>query len=118
MPLRIFNNQLLALPIRYGGLGLLSQELIAPSAFAAAAESLERMLDPLFRIKPDADPPKLLSRKERCSLLYSSERDSLFQRLHEHKQKVGVEKRNFLKKELVEGSSLLCFWSLRNGKRL
>lgn len=59
-----------ALPVRHGGLGLLSHQDCAPHASAAAAEAADIMVDKLFGMTANNDDTTTRSQKERCKTMW------------------------------------------------
>lgn len=76
------------LPVKLGGLGLLSHQDCAPLAFATATESSDLFLTPLLGpplsspLLSDADDPDSIKpQRIRCQALFAAQRDRLFNTL-------------------------------------
>ncbi|KAI5448750.1 hypothetical protein NCC49_000977, partial [Naganishia albida] len=92
------DEAIMALPARDGGLGFLSHEQCAPLAFAAAAETSDRLLEPL--LGPPPSPPKLTDsdnpdsiapQKVRCAEMFKAKRDTLLTTLDAQQSKTIIE---------------------------
>ncbi|BEI97702.1 hypothetical protein CcaverHIS631_0300010, partial [Cutaneotrichosporon cavernicola] len=90
----IDNNQdkaLLGLPVRLGGLGILSHKTCAPHAYAASLELCNFLLDPIFGTDTpdDAEPPK--SQRERCQDAFAANLSALLPSLQTSQQQAVLE---------------------------
>ncbi|GFZ46026.1 hypothetical protein JCM24511_03760 [Saitozyma sp. JCM 24511] len=96
VPSQAVDNALIALPVKLGGLGILSCKTCAPLSFAAASEASDTLRAPL----PDQDTgttyQTVLSQRERCQEAFLATRDSLLESLDPHAAK-----------SVIEASSLL-----------
>ena len=73
------DSDLVTLPVRMGGIGLLSFAECAPLARTAAVASADTMLSKLF---PSVPPPgPFLSQHESCQQAFAARRDSLLRRI-------------------------------------
>jgi hypothetical protein len=91
-------DTLLSLPVRLGGLGLLSHETCAPLAFAAASEVADRILEPLIgppvsppKLTDPADPDSIARQKVRCNAIFDKTRETLFTNLNDQQIKQVLE---------------------------
>ena len=100
------DNQLLALPVRLGGLGLLSHQICAPLAFSAARDISDNLLVPL--LGPPAQPPTLSNPDEpdsiapqriRCNKVFEEQRNTLLCELDGHQIKTIIESASGLGKK-------------------
>jgi hypothetical protein len=90
------DNALIGLPIKLGGLGILSFKTCAPLEFAAASEASDSLLAPLLDQDIDAANQAVLSQRERCQAAFLATRDSLLESLDPQSAK-----------SVIEASSLL-----------
>lgn len=95
-PSQAIDDTLIALPIKLGGLGILSFKTCAPLAFAAASEASDTLLAPLLDQDTDTTNQTVLSQRERCQEAFLAARDSLLESLDPRSAK-----------SLIEASSLL-----------
>jgi hypothetical protein len=70
------DEALIALPIKLGGLSILSLNTCAPLAFAAAPEASVTLLAPLLDQDTDITNQTVLSQRERCQEAFLATRDS------------------------------------------
>jgi hypothetical protein len=82
-------EELITLPARLGGVGLLSFHECAPIAYQAAAELADYIIGPLFATDAEAAQPR--TQKERCFEVFAARRDGLFDRLSEAEQAMVLE---------------------------
>ena len=89
---------LYSLPVRLGGLGLLSYETCAPLAYGAAQDVADQLLEPLLGpspgplLKTDADgKPIIVRQRERCNKAFEETRKQLFLNLSDQQIKTVVE---------------------------
>jgi hypothetical protein len=75
------DNALIALPIKLGGLVILSVKTWAPLAFAASSEASDTLLAPLLDQDTDTANHTVLSQPERCQEAFVATRDSLLESL-------------------------------------
>lgn len=92
------DEHLLSLPVKLGGLGLLSYKTCAPLSFAAATETSDRMLEPILGPAPTPptltnadDPDSIAPQRVRCGKAFEAQRDELFDRLDDHQIKTVLE---------------------------
>jgi hypothetical protein len=84
------DNTLLALPIRLGGVGILSHKTCAPHAYAASLEQSNMLLDPLFGTDVrDHQPPK--SQHDRCQEVFTTTLATLLPSLQSTQQQAVLE---------------------------
>jgi hypothetical protein len=95
-PSQTQDDALITLPVKLGGLGILSFKTCAPLAFAAASDASDTLLAPLLDQDNDTANQTVLSQRERCQEAFLATRDSLLQSLDPHSAK-----------SVVEASSLL-----------
>jgi hypothetical protein len=102
----MIDHTLLSLPVRYGGLGLLSHETCAPLAFAAACDTSDHLLVTLLGrpAKPplltDSDNPESIStQRVRCNDEFDRQREALFTTLDDHQIKTIIESASGLGKK-------------------
>jgi hypothetical protein len=74
------DQELMSLPTRLGGLGVLSYQEVAPHAFAAATESSEVFIQSVFNLEPPVHA-SIQSQKVRCSSAFEERGAILQQRL-------------------------------------
>jgi hypothetical protein len=89
------SDALLALPIRMGGLGILSFETCAPEAFAAASEQSDLLLAPLLQIEL-SEVPEPLSQHDRCQKKFLEARDALLDTLNRSERSAVLENASLL----------------------
>lgn len=89
---------LLSLPVRKGGLGLLSHQECAPLAYGAASDASDHLLEPL--LGPPPQPPELSDRdnedsitpqRVRCEKAFELKKEALFSNLNDHQIKTIIE---------------------------
>jgi hypothetical protein len=85
------DNALITLPVKLGGLGILSLQTCAPRAFAAASEASDTLLAPLLGHDTDTANQTILSQRERCQEAFLASRDSLFEFLDPRSAKSVIE---------------------------
>ncbi|GFZ44347.1 hypothetical protein JCM24511_02069 [Saitozyma sp. JCM 24511] len=95
-PSQVVDKALIALPIKLGGLGILSFKTCAPLAFAVASEASDTLLAPLLDQYTDTTNQTVLPQQERCQEAFLAARDSLLESLDPHSAK-----------SVIEASSLL-----------
>ena len=64
------------LPVRLGGLGLLSHRDVAPHARAASAEACDEMIDKIFGTHSVRDNEQCRSQTDRCKEMWEKQRDA------------------------------------------
>jgi len=103
------DERLLSLPVRLGGLGLLSHQTCAPLAFAASSETSDQLLIPMLgapAFEPmltDADDPESIkSQKDRCDEALLAQRDALLATLDDHEMKTILESASGLGRKWLE----------------
>lgn len=67
------------LPVKRGGLGVLSFKTCAPLAFSGASEASDTLLAPLLGHDTDAATQAILSQRERCPEAFPASRDSILE---------------------------------------
>ena len=100
------DNQLLSLPVRLGGLGLLSHHVCAPLAFSAANDISDNLLVPLLGppvqpprlVNPD-DPASIAPQRTRCNEVFECQRNALLNELDGHQMKTIIESASGLGKK-------------------
>ena len=78
------DNALLSLPVRLGGLGLLSFNACAPHAYTAASEASDILLAPLLAdhgVPLPTEVTTLITQRERCQKTFLATRDNLLDSL-------------------------------------
>jgi hypothetical protein len=78
------DSQIISLPTRLGGLGILSFDEVAPHARAAALESADRFLAPLLGLPLDDDDTPLTSQRTRCATVLETRHATLLSSLPPH----------------------------------
>jgi hypothetical protein len=103
------DQRLLSLPVRLGGLGLLSHQTCAPLAFAASSETSDQLLIPMLGAPAseptltDADVPESIKpQKDRCNEALLAQRDALLATLDDHEMKTILESASGLGRKLLE----------------
>lgn len=86
----------IALPVKFGGLGILYFKTSTPLPFAAASEALGTHLAPLLDQDINTANQTILSQQERCQEAFLATRESLLESLDPQNAK-----------SLLEASSLL-----------
>ncbi len=87
---RAIEEALISLPIRLGGLGILSYAKCAPHAYAAANELADTVFAPILpSIQPTSEP--MLSQSKRCQDMFEAAHSSTFELLDSHKQVIVLE---------------------------
>ena len=89
---------LYSLPVRLGGLGLLSYETCAPLAYSAAQDVADQLLEPLLGPGPepyqefnDDGQPIIVRQRERCNKAFEETRKQLFLKLTDQQIKTVLE---------------------------
>lgn len=97
------DREVFRLPVKLGGLGLLSHQDCAPLAFATASESSDLLLSSLLGPPPsppllsDADNPKsIVPQRTRCLAMFTAQRDQLFSKIEPMAQQIMVESSSLL----------------------
>jgi len=82
------DQTILSLPVKLGGLGLLSHSTCAPLAFAAASETSDRMLESLLGPAPTPptltdpeDPDSISPQRVRCGKAFEAQQEALLNSL-------------------------------------
>jgi hypothetical protein len=83
------DSTLLSLPVRMGGLGLLSHQQCAPHAYAASLELADSALGPALSLEDGPAEPK--SQRERCQQAFTDTWTKLLEELDEHRRQSVVE---------------------------
>ena len=84
------DNALMALPVRKGGLGLLSHEVCAPHAYAASQDASQRVLAAAYGTATPNDPPPK-SQRERCQQVFAQAHSDFLQTLNIQEQQAVME---------------------------
>ena len=97
---------LYSLPVRLGGLGLLSYETCAPLAYGAAQDVADQLLEPLLGPDPqlmqrtdDDGAPTIVRQRERCDKAFKETRTQLFLTLTDQQIKTVLESASGLGKK-------------------
>jgi hypothetical protein len=92
------DETILSLPVKLGGLGLLSYKTCAPLAYAAASETSDRLLESLLGPAPAAptltdpeDPDSIAPQRVRCGKAFEAQQESLLQSLDNQQVKTILE---------------------------
>jgi hypothetical protein len=100
------DHDLLSLPVRHGGLGLLSHKTCAPLAFAAACDTSDHLLVALLgepeklALLIDANNADTIApQRTRCNEALNKQRDALFSTLDDTKTKTIIESSSGLGKK-------------------
>jgi hypothetical protein len=99
------DNALITLPVKLGGLGILSLQTCAPRAFAAASEASDTLLAPLLGHDTDTANQTILSQRERCQEAFLASRDSLFEFLDPRSAKSVIEAASLFGRKALYGSA-------------
>ena len=84
------DKDLISLPMRHGGLGLLLHEEVAPHAYAAAIQLSDKVLAPLLEIDPEGTEP-ILSQSDRCLVVFAKRHEELLGQLNPLERRTVVE---------------------------
>jgi len=87
-------NTIMALPLRLGGMGLLSHRAVAPLASAASNEASDRQIDSFLSLLPldTAVPlPAPKTQHERCQEMWTKDQDTLMATLDDPERKIMAE---------------------------
>ena len=86
------DNEVISLPARLGGMGILSHRECAPHAYAAASESADAVLAPLFGdVRTDDEEDIIKAQGERCLEAFVKRREQLLARVGDKERKTLVE---------------------------
>jgi hypothetical protein len=92
------DQEIISLPVKMGGLGLLSYKTCAPLAYAAASETSDKLLESILGPAPspptltDAeDPGSIAPQRVRCGKAFEAQQDALFRTLDSHQIKTILE---------------------------
>jgi hypothetical protein len=92
------DETILSLPVKMGGLGLLSHKTCAPLAYAAASETSDKMLESLLGPAPAAptltnpeDPDSIAPQRVRCGKAFEVQQASLLRTLDNQQVKTILE---------------------------
>jgi hypothetical protein len=85
------DNALISLPVKLGGLGILSFKTCAPLAFTAASEASDSLLASLLDQDIDTTNRSVLSQGERCQEAFLSSKKSLLESLDPQSAKSVIE---------------------------
>jgi hypothetical protein len=89
-------DTLIHLPIKLGGLGILSFEHCTPHASAAANEASDIILAPLLQPETSVDPTTIKSQRERCQETFLTARDALLANLDQQQVKLVIEASSYI----------------------
>ncbi len=87
-------DAILSLPLRLGGLGVLSHLSVAPHALAASNEAGDRHIDAFMNISPSdqgSPPPAVKSQHERCQDMWETTQTDLIDTLDDTERKLLAE---------------------------
>jgi len=87
-------NSLMALPVRLGGMGILSHQDIAPLALTAANETSDRLINSFLPLSPPVDASQQAqprSQREGCKELWERQRNDLLSSLDDAERKIMTE---------------------------
>jgi hypothetical protein len=106
-------DDLISLPIRLGGMGLLSHWEVAPIAREAADQMVDQTLATLFVDSEDGDGDpereRVQSKGERCMKLFENRSEGLLQKLGDKERKAMVENGSLLgRPRSLQNSSINC----------
>jgi hypothetical protein len=89
---------IMSLPVKLGGLGLLSYRTCAPLAYAAASETSDKLLEPLLGPPPSPptltdpeDPESISPQRNRCGKAFEAQQETLLNTLDDHQIKTVLE---------------------------
>ena len=86
------DDEVISLPARFGGMGVLSHRECAPHAYKAASESADAVLAPLFGdLRGDQTEDSFRSQGERCVEALTARREELLASLGDKERKTLVE---------------------------
>jgi hypothetical protein len=90
--------EIMSLPVKMGGLGLLSYMTCAPLAYAAASETSDKLLESLLGPAPSPptltdleDPESIAPQRVRCGKAFEEQQEALFRTLDSHQIKTVLE---------------------------
>jgi hypothetical protein len=81
----------ISLPIKRGGLGILSYKTVAPHAYAAASEAADTTLAPILTPGTLPDSTQLITQHQRCQEMFAGNREALLGSLTPERAKAVVE---------------------------
>ena len=82
---------LISLPVRMGGLGILSYKTVAPQAYAAASEAADSTLAPILTPESFRDSTQPITQHQRCQEIFVGNREALLGSLTPERAKTVVE---------------------------
>jgi hypothetical protein len=92
------DENILSLPVKMGGLGLLSYKTCAPLAYAAASETSDKLLESLMGPAPlpptltdPEDPESISPQRLRCGKAFEAQQEDLLRTLDDHEIKTVLE---------------------------
>jgi hypothetical protein len=85
------DHTLISLPIKMGGLGILSYKTVAPLAYAAASEAADHTLAPILTPQAPLASTQLTTLHELCQEVFNTTRDALLGSLDLQQAKAVVE---------------------------
>jgi hypothetical protein len=81
----------MSLPIKMGGIGILSYKTVAPHAYAAASEAADTTLAPILTPGSLPDSTQLITQHQRCQEIFTGNREALLSSLTPEQAKAVVE---------------------------
>ena len=81
----------ISLPIKMGGLGVLSYKTVAPHAYAAASEAADATLAPILTPGSLPDSTQLITQHQRCQEIFTGNKEALLGSLTPEQAKAVVE---------------------------
>ncbi|GFZ52412.1 hypothetical protein JCM24511_10185 [Saitozyma sp. JCM 24511] len=82
---------IISLPIKMGGLGILSYKTVAPHAYAAASEAADATLAPILTPGTLPTRTQLVTQHQRCQEIFAGNREALLGSLNPEQAKAVVE---------------------------
>jgi hypothetical protein len=82
---------LISLPIKIGGLGILSYKTVAPQAYAAASEAADVTLAPILTPGSLSASTQLITQHQRCQEIFAGNREALLGSLTPEQAKAVIE---------------------------
>jgi hypothetical protein len=81
----------ISLPIKMGGIGILSYKIVAPHAYAAASEAAETTLSPILTPGFLPASTQLITQHQRCQEIFTGNRYALLSSLTPEQAKAVIE---------------------------